>query len=196
VQSLKTTLSALAAGSIAAFLFACSAAMVPYTSDPERKLGWAKELYKNQNRPIPADRLINEAIEIYQERGDQLGLAKAYSVYGTFLQSPAYHNNKVLNQREDSVRWKDRATKYFQQALEIFLTKQEYFDASNAVLNLGILQMNRDYSADVCRLFDQSLQLHQQARQKNANEMFYLPPGVSSFANGIDQLKKEAQCGA
>jgi hypothetical protein len=59
--------------------------MVPYTSDPERKLGWAKELYQNQNRPIPAERLIKEAIEIYQERGDQLGLAQAHRAYGVFL---------------------------------------------------------------------------------------------------------------
>src|SRR5207245_9573544 len=86
---------------------ACGGAGVPYTRDSERKLGWARELYLNQHRPIPAERLIKEAIEICQERNDQLGLARAYSMYGRFLQSPDYHTDTYFNKRKDYPYWKD-----------------------------------------------------------------------------------------
>jgi len=183
-----------AAFSTATFLLACAAGGVPYTSDPERKLGWARELYVNRHRPIPAERLIKEAIEIYQERNDQLGLAKAYSMYGRFLQSPDYHTDTFFNKREDYPYWKDRATEYFQKSLIIFLNQHQYHDASNAVLNLGILKMKSD-RVEACSFFDQSLKLHQEGIEKNPDQRFHLPSDVSSFVEGIGQLKKQAQCG-
>jgi polar amino acid transport system substrate-binding protein len=52
------------------------------TSDPAVKLRDAQILYAEQQRPLIAERLIREAIQIYEERGDTLGLGHAYRSYG------------------------------------------------------------------------------------------------------------------
>src|SRR3569832_1253737 len=74
-------------------LAGCAAALVPETSDPARKLGWARELINNQNRPIPAERLIKEALTIYQAEQNELGEADANRTLAEFYKSDAYANN-------------------------------------------------------------------------------------------------------
>ena len=55
----------------------CAAIGVVATSDPHVKLNDAENLFITQNRPLPAERLIREAMAIYQERDDPHGLANA-----------------------------------------------------------------------------------------------------------------------
>jgi hypothetical protein len=70
-------------------LAGCSAALVPMASNPAVKLSQSEELL-SLNRALPAERLIREAIAIYQERNDLSGLANANAAYGLMLDSPAY----------------------------------------------------------------------------------------------------------
>src|SRR6267378_1202521 len=65
----------------------CAAFGVPATTDPAGKLRDATALFDRQDRPLPAERLIREALELYQKNGDQLGVAEAYRTYGFFFRS-------------------------------------------------------------------------------------------------------------
>jgi hypothetical protein len=60
-----------------AILCGCAAAMVPASNDPERKLGWATVLMDEQDRPLPAERLIREASKYIEHRTTKRAWLKA-----------------------------------------------------------------------------------------------------------------------
>jgi len=59
----------------------CAAYLVPETKDPKDKLSWARSLI-NTGRPLPAEKLINESIEIYSRENNMAMLGEAYWLYG------------------------------------------------------------------------------------------------------------------
>ena len=70
------------------------------TSDPLAKLHDAEDLFMRQDRPLPAERLIREAIAIYQEKDDPHGLGNAYREYGDLLMSPAIVKWETVYRRD------------------------------------------------------------------------------------------------
>jgi hypothetical protein len=68
-------------------LTGCSAMFVPETNDPYEKLKWAQLLIERQSRPIPAERLINQAIAICKQNNDYSCLGRAYILYWEFFRS-------------------------------------------------------------------------------------------------------------
>src|SRR5438128_2442039 len=85
---------------IAVHLTGCAAALVPATRDPYKKLAYAGMLYDEQNRPLPAERLIREAIADFEKSGDELGLAQAYWNYGLFFRSASMGRWEVVYRRD------------------------------------------------------------------------------------------------
>jgi hypothetical protein len=82
----KLTNTALAAA-VFSLLAGCAAMGVVATDDPAGKLRDATALFGGYARPLPAERLIREAIDIYEKQNDSLGLAEAYRTYGLFFRS-------------------------------------------------------------------------------------------------------------
>jgi tetratricopeptide (TPR) repeat protein len=104
----------------------CAAVGVPTTSDPLEKLVWSQELLYRQDRPLPAERLIIEAIEIYTEEKDTECSAEAYSTYGSFLVSSSVKKRKKKYQKrgflDKTVTYEERLSKAI-----------EYYDKSIAL---------------------------------------------------------------
>src|SRR5260370_20406090 len=74
----------------AAFLLSgCAGVGIVSTSDAGMKLNDAEVLFLRKNRPVPAEKLIQEALVIYQERDDPHGLGNAHREYGDLLKSAA-----------------------------------------------------------------------------------------------------------
>ncbi|MGE5768290.1 MAG: hypothetical protein ACM35H_13965, partial [Bacteroidota bacterium] len=126
------------------FVAGCAATGVPKTDDPAQKLRDATMLYDQQERPLPAEKLIQEAIEIYQARGDNLGLAEAYRQYGFFFRSETVGNNAALYASqgflEPTATIENRYQKsaeYFRRAGELFEDEGRFDNLSNAQLNEG-----------------------------------------------------------
>ena len=69
-------------------LSGCAGVGVVSTSDPRTKLSDARYLYSHEGRPLIAERLIQEAIGIFQQTGDDVGLGEAYFDYAYFFLSP------------------------------------------------------------------------------------------------------------
>ena len=63
----------------------CTAMFVPATSDPAKKLSYACQLVQYLGRPLPAEGLIWDAIEIYTKDQNEKGLMEAYWMYGIFF---------------------------------------------------------------------------------------------------------------
>jgi hypothetical protein len=78
---------------------ACTGVGIVASSDPLVKLNDADYLFTRENRPVPAEILIQEATVIYQERDDPHGLGNANREYGDFLRSQAVVNWETAYRR-------------------------------------------------------------------------------------------------
>src|SRR3989338_648543 len=86
----------------------CAAVGVPHTSNPDKKLRYAESLFNNEDRPLPAQDLIMEAIDKYKTNGDDVGLANAYRTYAFFLQSPAVGRWSKMSFEDKTVTHENR----------------------------------------------------------------------------------------
>ena len=183
-------------------LTGCAAMGVPVTSDPKEKLGWAYNLYETQNRPLPAERLIQEARDIYQSKNDELGLAETYRQYAFFLESrtvgnwePHYRKDGFLDKSVKFDARYEKAVEYFQKARDIYAKNAKYDALTNVDLAMGNAYLS--YIGDenkACQHYDQSLVDYQEFKKQNPNVKINLPDGFGSYEDYIVAVKKKAKC--
>jgi len=70
-------------------LLGCTAIGIPVTSDPGEKLHYAYQLM-NRGRFLPAEWLTQESLDIYRQRGNELGMAEAYHTFGNLYKNSGY----------------------------------------------------------------------------------------------------------
>ena len=109
-------------------LFGCAGTAVEPNVDPLTKLNDAELLFRQQDQPVLAEKLIRQAIEIYAERRDAHGLGNAYREYADFLRSDslsgkweAYYREHGFQDR--SVTYENRMAKsseYYAKALRYY----------------------------------------------------------------------------
>lgn len=195
-------------------LAGCAAIFVPATSDPGKKLGWAVELFEHQDRPLPAGRLIEEAIDIYTKENNQLGLAEAYRVKGIYLQS-----RSVVNWSESfteygfadkSLRYGSRyesSLEYLQKALGNYTEYERVVRShrpSELTLILGKLSnllflignayaFKRDEQA-ACSAYNKSIEYNREALRVDPNQKFWFPPGYATYEEALAPYKQKVRC--
>ena len=179
---MKNQISNLAALLMILFLIGCTAIHVPSTDDPNKKIKDALDLVLKQERPIPAEKLLHEAIEIFQKNGDSKGLAAAYRAYGVFFQSKAVNDMKEAYEGngflDKSVNFSDRYTKaleYFDKAESISEKAQDYNLLSNIAYNKAVNYQTTGDSANACQSHKASLEWNRKAHEKNPSMKFYIP---------------------
>ena len=103
----------------------CAGVGVVASSDPAVKLRDAEVLYSEEQRPLIAERLIREAIHIYEEHGDSLGLGHAYRSYGKLLLSSSiiqwsqfYREHGFQDKSVTFDNRREKAKDYFAKSLE------------------------------------------------------------------------------
>lgn len=182
-------------------LTGCAAMLVPETSDPAAKLNWAQELIDNQGRPIPAERLIRESIDIYQERNDELGLANAYRVYGLFFKSEGvnrmqkfYESNGFIDKSATYATRLEKSLEYLQKA-RVILEKQKNLDRmANIYMHIGfVYQIMKDKPA-ACSSYDKSLLAYKAMLADDPKSAVLLPPKYKSYDTFIADIKNSAAC--
>lgn len=149
------------------WLAGCAAAFVPDTSDPHEKLKWAGGLVHMGSRPLPAEWLIQEAITIFAERGDEVGLAAAYRVYGSFFASPAIEQWRrwysAHGFRDKTATVDNRYTKsieYFQRAVDIYTRYHRTDWLTYVYLNMGRTYEAMGERDPACHAFEKSAENH------------------------------------
>ncbi|GGZ11311.1 hypothetical protein [Shewanella fodinae] len=182
-------------------LTACAATLVPVTNDPMEKLAWAEELFSKQERPIPAEKLINEAITICSKENDFNCLGKANLEYGFFFRSPSlqkwekfYKENGFLAK---DVTYENRlieSKKYFEIAISYFAQERNFGALTNAYLNLGFAYHFLGQHEKECAPYEKSLEFNLMAIEKNPELPTALPQGFSSFKEYIESQQKRAGC--
>ena len=186
---------------VALFLGGCAAALVPITNDPIKKLAYATELFDQQQRPLPAERLIREAIEICEAAKKMVCLGKAYVTYGFFFRSPAIerwaHYYRQSGFYDETATLDNRLVKskeYFERGISYYLKANEFDALANAYLNLGFTYHFLDDQTNECKSYVQSLEYHAKRLAITPDVKVSLPSGVSSFEEYIATLQKKSHC--
>lgn len=152
-------------GGIVALLWlaGCAAAFVPATSDPQEKLNWAGGLVHIASRPLPAERLIREAISIYKQQNDEVGLAGAYTVYASYFASTAIEQHRKWYAEhgfQDETATVDnryaKSIEYFQKAAAIYTRHKRTDWLTYVNLNMGLTYEQMGDRDSACRAFKRS----------------------------------------
>ena len=195
-----TALLGWAASMGAIFLLACAAMEIPSTSDPYKKLGHVEFLLQT-NRPIPAERILNEAIAKFEANGDKHGLAMAYDEYGVFLRHPsvstraqAYSNSGFIDK---SVSFENRLAKsveYFEKARSIGIELDSPEFLCHVYYNLGIGYLLIKQDGRACDAYNESYRYNRINISRNPGAQPQVPKGYNNFEEYIMYCKKKAGC--
>jgi len=182
-------------------IIGCSAAMVPYTKDPQKKLANAKDLFDFQDRPLPAERLLVEAITSFKKSKDDVGLADAYRLYGFFFQSEAverwehvYRRQGFLDKTATFEGRKNKALQYFEEARALYSEHHVYDRMTNVDLNLGFAYERNRQWPEACKEFDRAREDYNKNVQDHPNSKPTVPEGFSNFHEFIIAQKVRAKC--
>ncbi|MDX1253549.1 MAG: hypothetical protein IDH49_15115 [Gammaproteobacteria bacterium] len=188
-------------------LVGCAGVGVVASSDPLTKLNDAEYLFTRQDRPLIAERLIREAIVIYQEKDDPHGLGNAHREYADLLLSPSitgkwekfYRENGFQDRSVTFENRRDKASEYYLKALEYYaraeskLREENRFDSlTNVYFNMGWSSYRLDDRTKSCAFYDKALEAYTENIKRNPEAKPYSPTG--SVPGMIETQKKRVGC--
>lgn len=131
----------------------CAGVGVVATTDPLTKLNDAEDLFVRLDRPLIAERLIKEAMTIYQEQDNFHGLGNAHREYADLLLSTSVSKKWAKFYRENgfqdkTVTFENRAAKaleYYAKALEYYARASDQLRNANRYDSLTNVYFNMAY---------------------------------------------------
>ncbi|MDL2284551.1 hypothetical protein LJC19_05355 [Oxalobacter sp. OttesenSCG-928-P03] len=203
---MKKTLTVLILLS-ALLLSSCIYVSLPESSDPAIKLEEAHR-YMAQGQPLAAERLILEAIRIYETENDPEALGNAYRDFGAFLRSPSvaqreqtYREAGFLessitydNRFEKSGEYLDRAIAQYNEAANRYQARGRYDLLSMLYYNQASVYLLQNNTGMACTSYDQSRSAYAESAVRNTSTKPEIPRGYSSFHEAITAAKNQAGC--
>jgi hypothetical protein len=195
----------LSAALLLIVLAGCSAAFVPYTSDPAKKLSYAYQLVRYQGRPLPAEGLIWDSIEIYTKDRNEKGLMEAYWMYGIFFQSKAVEDyQKIYEQhgfRDKTANYKNRYEKSIEylNMSEVVATKRRDLNMiANIYYNKSFAYgLNGDMN-QACKELASSLEINTKYHNENPSDTFKLSDdskgSFEEYVKHVESYMKKLKC--
>ena len=180
-------------------LAGCEGIGVMETSDPLVKLNDAIYLYAQERRALIAERLIWEAMAIYQERQDFHGLGHAHREYADLLLSPSVVRwEKVFREdgfRDATVTYDNRiekAQEYYARAMDFYRRAEpshkadEVYDAlTNLYYNMAYASFQLGEIEATCVFVEKTLDAYAQNIAQNPDPGPNIPSGYDSFEDMI-----------
>ena len=185
-----------------AILNGCSAMIVPATSDPSKKIEYAYILFDEQQRPLPAEQLIKESVEVYKQENNEMGLAEAYRAYGFFFRSPAvkkwrkhYESDGFVDKTATYINRYDKSIEYFDQSAKLFVKNNKYDKVTNVYLNMGFTYEFAGRNEKACESYKASLDSNARFAKDNPGASLALPKGFSgTYEDYINGFLKRLGC--
>lgn len=181
-------------------LSGCAAYGVVATSDPGQKVKDAYALFERKQRPLPAERLIREAISMYEENQDDLGLAEAHRAYGFFFRSRAveewrkHYEGGFLEPGAAFANRFEKSVAHFNRAAEILDRHQRHDRLANIYLNGAITYEINHQPQQACDWFSKSLESNARYLKEHPDATIDLPDGFASFEAFVISRKNNLQC--
>jgi tetratricopeptide (TPR) repeat protein len=194
----------------AAFLLSgCAGVGIVSASDPGTKLNDAEVLFQRKNRPVPAEKLIQEALVIYQERADPHGLGNAHREYGDLLKSPAVANWEPSYRKsggflDKSITFDNRLTKasehysialeYYRRAEQRELAASRYDALTNVYYNMAWSNLALGAQDEACADFEKSLQAYNENMRRNPTAHPNGAHNLGALSDTLALAKQQAGC--
>lgn len=190
---------------VAALLSGCAGVGIVETDDPYTKLSQAQQL-TGSGRAAQARRQLDEAIAIFQAKGDDLGLARTYRQYAILADMGGADPEVILFRTPNPNRIPTQAdielaNQYLLRSADLLTKQKKYDELSNIYLRLGggsaLLARNHglsDRKAEACAYYDRALQAHRDAEAQQPGLVVELPRGVRSFSELIGRAKSGISC--
>jgi hypothetical protein len=182
-------------------LSGCAAMFVPETKDPYEKLAWAQELVNKQDRPLPAERLIREAITIFETENNPVGIADAYTGYAEFFKypgspkwEPLYRRDGFLDKTATFDKKYEKTMEYYGKAKQIYLKYNRKDRLTDVSLNIGMMWHFLKKDDLACQAFSDSLENYHSYMAENPNSKAKIPLGFNNYDDCIDKYKKDSNC--
>lgn len=156
-------------------LVGCATTGVKHSEEAYKKVVKAYVMM-NQGRPIPAERLAQEAFETFEEQGDVFGQGEALVALGLLYKSP------LLPDYAQSVA-------RLQQAVALFASIDDYASLAKSKFALGNAFAVAGQKSAQCALYGESLQDYAEAKQRNPDAAFQFNTAYPSF----DAMVKDFQ---
>jgi tetratricopeptide (TPR) repeat protein len=172
-------------------LAGCSAALVPYTSDPSKKLDQAYALM-DAGRPLPAENLIDDALAIYQKEANELGMAEAYHTYANLYMSDIYYTFPRVSERR--VKTKAQAVDYFQKALVLYEKHNDYIGATKCLYGMGHVYEMVGNRTDACKSYSESLATYNKAVERDPSAKLPFRTKEMQYSEVVGKAKSSAGC--
>lgn len=205
-SSLSATLTAAVLS--ATILTGCAGVGVAASDSPQTKLDNASNLLHNQNRPVIAERLIKESIDIAQSTQNTKDLGDAYFAYGDFLYSSAvtnmgayYLKNGFQNPTVTMDNRSAKAQEYYAKAIPVYqqytdtaLTNKEYSIAVNGYYQMVRVADKMNDDPAVCRYLDGAISADRADVQAYPNAKRVAPSGYDSLESFLNAVKQGKSC--
>jgi hypothetical protein len=179
---------------------ACAAVGVVATSDPRKELGNAVALF-DHGRPLPAERIIVDAIAQCEKTDNGVCIGEAYRVYGLFFQSAAVTEYRVQYQKygflDKTATWDTRyqaSILYFRKAGAIAQDTDHYDVLSNIHYLIGKDFAYMHDMENACVEFAQSLDAHEEFQRRNPGASVAPIKGQGSFGDAIAGIQRRMGC--
>lgn len=182
----------------ALLLAGCSSVGTVASSDPSVKIAQAEDLSLRQGRFLPAKRLLDEALAISQERGDERGIAEAYRGYGLFYRADIPRNSLIPDDFAGKTNGVETryftAIDYFKRSAALLEKQQVLARLSNVNFLLAQTFHRVGDVANACHSLEDSRTAHRRAVAADPSLRVQLGRGITSFDQGIDRTRAEFGC--
>jgi hypothetical protein len=176
---------------LAFLLTACTGMNVMETSDPNIKLQQSKQMIQ-QGRPLMADRLIFQAIELYKKNNDSLGVAEGYFSYAALYREESIKSYKTIYDPTFQ-----KSINSYQEAIVWFKKAKSEIGVAKTLASIGMIHGTRGNFEKTCSYLIESQNIYNTGKSNGAitKDPEIFAEGFSDFGTVIKQLLKQANCG-
>ncbi|WP_394131476.1 hypothetical protein [Shewanella maritima] len=178
---------------IAVMLLGCSAAGVPYTSNPNTKLSYAYQLKNTEGRGLAAEKLGLEALSSFKAQNDNYGVAEAHIFLGLFYKNSAYryHKEFYISQGEYDPT-ASKSISHLQKAKDAFILEGDYWGVSKALFVMGNSYASDNDYINSCKYFKESLKVYKSDKNIFTGRVHPHNPKYESFESMVTEFKDYA----
>ena len=140
-----------------ATLYACAAALVPSTDDPQEKLLWSYQLM-DVGRALPAERLQLEALAIYTSEGNYLGEGNAYKALCLLYRSSAYRAAEKFYRKQGTYDpTYTKSIEFCEKSAEAYRRGEDLWGVSSALVGVADGYQSMGENEKACSTYKESL---------------------------------------
>jgi len=171
-------------------LSGCAAFGVPYTSDPLTKLSYSYTLM-NQGRPLPAEKLANEALESFTKDGNTFGMADVHIFFGQLYKHSSYRSfSKYYEEQGEYDPTNGKAIFHSQEAVELFESIGNFTQTAKAKFALANAYLGSN-NEKACLLYDETLEAYEKGKTVNPGDSFQFNQYYKTFEGLVEAFKGE-----